>query len=465
MSARDAVLAWSAAVERRYREARPRSEALAMRARGLLPGGETRVGSAVPPFGPIFAAGHGEELTDVDGNVVLDTTHNATSLIHGHANPTIVEAATRQIVNGTQWLGLNPHTIELADLIVDRVPSVERIRFTNSGSEANGLMVKVARAFTGRDVILKLDASYHGSHDIFEFGPSSGGDRSRGTPIMEGIPRNLPDNILIGRFNDADGVVELIERNADRLAAVLLTPVISVGMLSPRPGFLEAIREATQRAGVLLLFDEVISLRVARGGAQERFGVTPDMTSMAKIIGGGFPIGAYGGRADIMALTDPTDGTQRVSHAGTFNGNPVSAAAGVASLELLTPEAYVRLDDAGRRLERAIRTAIDTTRAPFFLNRTASLLYLEFTPSAPAAPSDDTDEWTELTAMVRRRLPTAWLSHGLLGSAVNASTTVTDEQIDEVGRRFTAAMAELMSHVGDVLPTVMDAPRPAVAVG
>jgi glutamate-1-semialdehyde 2,1-aminomutase len=447
----DGALAWQAAVDRRYRAARPRTEALALRARTLLPGGETRVGSSVPPFGPIFVEGRGQELTDVDGNVVIDTTNNATSLIHGHANPAIVEAATRQIARGTQWLGLNPEIVELADLIVDRVPSVERIRFTNSGSEANGLMVKVARAFTGRDVILKMGASYHGSYDTFEFGPSRAGDPTRAEPLMEGLPRNLPDNILIGPFNGTDRTVELIERNAVRLAAVLLTPVLSVGWIEPEPGFLEAVRDATQRHGILLLFDEVITLRLARGGAQERYGVTPDMTSMAKIIGGGFPIGAYGGREEIMRLTDPTDGAPRVSHAGTFNGNPVSAAAGRASLELLTDESYERLESAGRALERAIRGAIDRTGAPFTLNRAGSLLYLDFVPG-------DDAETMVVEPIVRRRLSTAWLSHGLLGSAINATTVMTDGQIEEIGRRFGAAMDELMSYVGDAFTPVHRVP-------
>lgn len=462
MSARDGVLAWQVAVERRYRAARPRSEALALRARTLLAGGETRVGSTVPPFGPIFAEGRGQELTDVDGNIVLDTTNNATSLIHGHANPAIVEAASRQIARGTQWLGLNPGIVELADLIVDRVPSVERVRFTNSGSEANGLMVKVARAFTGRDVVLKMGASYHGSNDTFEFGPPADGDRSRATPLMDGLPGNLADNIVIGRFNDTPGVLELIDRHAARLAAVLLTPTLSVGWVEPESGFLQAIREATHRHGILLLFDEVITLRLARGGAQERYGVTPDMTSMAKIIGGGFPVGAYGGREEIMRLTDPTDGAPRVSHSGTFNGNPVSAAAGRASLELLTPEAFARLEEAGRGLERVVRAAIERSGAPFTLNRAGSLLYLEFDAAT------ETAEWTELTPVVRRRLPTAYLGHGLLGSAINATTVMTDEQIAEIGRRFGAAMSELMEYVGAHLPApgaVTLAPAVASAVG
>ncbi len=470
MTPGDAVLAWRAAVERRYRATRPRTEALAMRARGLLPGGETRVGSTVAPFGPIFVEAHGQELTDVDGNVVLDTTNNATSLIHGHANPAIVAAASAQIARGTQWLGLNPHTVELADLIVDRVPSVERVRFTNSGSEANGLMVKVARAFIGRDVILKMDATYHGSNDTFEFGPSGAGDPSAdgvasvagdpsaAAPLMEGLARNLADNVVIGRFNDTAGVLDLIERHAARLAGVLITPVVSVGMLEPEPGFLEAVREATHRHGILLLFDEVISLRVARGGAQERYGVTPDMTSMAKIIGGGFPIGAYGGRADIMALTDPTDGPPRVSHAGTFNGNPVSAAAGRVSLELLTPEAFERLEAAGERLQAVIRRAIKTSGAPFRVNRAGSLLYLDL------APETDDPDWAAAGATVRRLLPTAYLGHGLLGSAINATTVMTDEQIDEVGRRLEATMAELMEYLGEPLARAMQERPAAVAL-
>lgn len=452
-----AALAWQAAVDRRYRAARPRSEALALRARGLMAGGETRVGSTVPPFGPVFAEAHGQELTDVDGNVILDTTNNATSLVHGHAHPAIVAAASQAVARGTQWLGLNPGIVELADLIVDRVPSVERVRFANSGSEANGLMVKVARAFTGRDVILKMDAQYHGSNDTFEFGPSSGTMRERPSALMEGVARNLAENVVIGRFNDTDGVVSLIERHAARLAAVLVAPVASVGYLEPARGFLEAIREATHRHGILLLYDEVITLRLARGGAQERYGVVPDMTSMAKIIGGGFPVGAYGGREEIMRITDPSDGTQRVSHAGTFNGNPVTAAAGRASLELLTPAAFARLEAAGEALERVVGAAIATTGAPFRLTRAGSLLYLDF-----LAPDDPA--WAGAAIVVRRRLPTAWLSHGLLGSAINATTVITDEQIQEVGRRFRAGMAELMEHVGEAFGAGGRQPVVAAAV-
>ncbi len=456
--ARDAALAWQAAVERRYRAARPRSEALHLRARSLLPGGDTRFGATVEPFGTVFTEGHGEELTDVDGNVVLDTTHNATALIHGHAHPAIVDAVTRQIANGTQWLGLNPALVDLADLIVSRVPSVERVRFTNSGTEADALMVKVARAFTGRDRFLKMDNAYHGSGDLFEFGPSGPSNATAPSPLMAGLARNLADNVVIGHFNDAAATVDLIRRERDTLAGVIVTPVMSTGMIEPMPGFLEALRAETEAHGILLLFDEVITLRLARGGAQERYGVTPDMTAMGKIIGGGFPVGAYGGRADIMAITDPSASPQ-VFHAGTYNGNPVSATAGRASLELLTPDAFERLEDAGRGLEVAIGDAIERSHAPFRLNRAGSLLYLEFVPDGEAGTGASPDV-SLVAPLVRRRLPAAWLSHGLLGSAINATTVITDEQIAEVGRHFEAAMNELMEYVGDWI-----APDRLAAVG
>jgi glutamate-1-semialdehyde 2,1-aminomutase len=225
-------------------------------------------------------------------------------------------------------------------------------------------------------------------------------------------------------------------------------------MVEPAPGFLEALRAATHRHGILLLFDEVISLRLSRGGAQERYGVTPDMTSMAKIIGGGFPVGGYGGREDIMAVTDPTGGTARVVHSGTFNGNPVTAAAGRASLELLTSAAFERLETAGERLEGAVGAAIATTGAPFRITRAGSLLYLDFVPV-------DSPEATAVAPIIRRRLPAAWLSHGLLGSAINASTVMTDEQIEEIGRRFAAAMDELMEFTGEILTA--GRPQPATA--
>jgi glutamate-1-semialdehyde 2,1-aminomutase len=378
----EAVEAWRRDVEAEYVARRPRSAQLNRRLVDVLPGGDTRFSVTLEPFSTFFVEAHGQELIDADGNRYLDLANNATSLIHGHAHPRIVDAATRQVARGSAWIGPNPFQVELAEELVERVPSFEKVRFTNSGTEANNLMVKVARAFTGRDLILKMGAAYHGSGDLFEFGPAPE-DGRRAAPLMAGVPENLANNVVIGRFNDADFTVDLIERYAGVLAAVIVTPVLSVGMVEPAPGFLEAIRDAAHRVGALLLFDEVISLRVARGGAQERYGVVPDLTAVAKIIGGGFPVGAFGGREDVMAMTDPTLGA-RVMHAGTFNGNPVTMAAGLESVRMLTPEAFEGLERTGEALERGLRAVIDETGVPMVLGRAGSLLFLDLAP-----PADD----------------------------------------------------------------------------
>jgi len=261
------VAAWRKAVESRYAAGRPASAALFERASRSLPGSDTRFSATLDPFSTYFVGGSGTELHDADGNSYLDLVNNNTSLIHGHAHPAIVEAVERQVRQGTAWVGPNPAQVEVAELLVERVPSLERVRFTNSGSEATAMMIKVARAFTRRDMIMKMDAAYHGCGDLFEFGPAPD-DPSRPVPLMDGLPANLADNLVIGHFNDTAGCVDLIERYRDRLAAVILTPVMSAGLVEPEAGFLEGLRKATERHGILLCFDEVITLRLAPGGGR-----------------------------------------------------------------------------------------------------------------------------------------------------------------------------------------------------
>jgi glutamate-1-semialdehyde 2,1-aminomutase len=257
---------------------------------------------------------------------------------------------------------------------------------------------------------------------------------------MAGVPENLANNVVIGRFNDPDFTVDLIERYAGVLAAVIVTPVLSIGMLSPEPGFLEAIRDAAHAAGALLLFDEVISLRVARGGAQERFGVVPDLTSVAKIIGGGFPVGAFGGRADVMALTDPTRGAT-VMHAGTFNGNPVSMAAGLESVRMLTPDAFAGLEATGEALEAGLRAAIAHSGAPMEVGRTGSLLYLDLAPAAGDAA------WAAVAPTVRSWLRNACLNEGVAALGINATTVMTDAHVAAAVGGIGRALARLMGAI------------------
>ena len=436
MSRQQAITEWRHTVEGRYAKRRPKSAALFERAQRFLPGGDTRYSATLAPFSTYFTAGHGQELVDADGIRYLDFVNNNTALVHGHAHPAIVEAAQRQMMNGTAWAGPNPRQVDLAEMLVERVPSFERVRFTNSGSEATAMMIKLARAFTGRDLVMKMDASYHGCGDLFEFGPSAD-DPTRAAPLMDGLPANLADNLVIGHFNDTAGCVELIERHRDRLAAVILTPVMSAGLVEPVPGFLEALREATARHGILLCFDEVITLRLGTGGAQERFGVVPDLTAIGKIIGGGFPVGAFGGRADVMAITDP-NGRMTVAHAGTFNGNPVTMAAGVASVELLTPDAFARLEEIGEALERGLHAAVAESRAPMTVARSGSLLWLDVDATA------DGGSWASVAPEIRRTLRIAYLERGVHALGINATTVMTDQQVQHGMDAVQDVLEELM---------------------
>ena len=377
MNPDDRLLNWYQGVVDEYRRITTRSAALFVRGGGVLPGGDTRYSITTRPHPPYFERGEGPYIWDVDGNRRLDLNNNSTALVHGHAHPEIVAAVRSQAGSGTAWGGHNPTEVDWAQMICDRVPSIERVRFANSGTEANMHMLKVARAFTGRDLVLKLDGAYHGTYDGFEFAatPDDGIMPSTG-----GVPANLSANVVLGSWGDTDGVARLIREHADRLAAVILTPFRSAGGFAhPPEGFLETLRAVTADEGVLLLFDEVISLRLAMGGAQDRYGVVPDMTALGKLIGGGLPVGAFGGRADIMAVTDPL-GDMKVALAGTFNANPMTAAAGVAGLRLLTPEVYEWIDHLGGVLREGLSAAVTERGLPLRVEGGGSLLNLVCEP-------------------------------------------------------------------------------------
>src|SRR5215469_6401442 len=264
-------------VEDEYRARTPRSRALHAEAQRYLPSGDTRYGTLFSPYPTYVEAGHGCYLVDVDGNELLDFTFNSTSLIHGYAHPAIVEAIKRQAERGTAWNAPNPQLVQLAKLLCTRIPSVETVRFCNSGTEANMQALKAARAFTGRDLILKMDGAYHGTYEGVEVTRAGPG---------AGVPRTVAANVLLAGFNDAESAATLIRAQRDELAAVVVTPVQTRPALGlPAPGYLELLRDVTRENGVLLIFDEVISLRVAFGGAQDMYGVMPDLTAMGKIIG------------------------------------------------------------------------------------------------------------------------------------------------------------------------------------
>ncbi len=326
----------------------PRSRALFERATGSLPGGSTRTTVYTAPYPPYVESGAGLRLRDVDGNDYRDFLCNYTSLILGHAHPAVVAAVEAQVRRGSAFAAPTETEVELAEEIRRRLPSVERLRFTSSGTEATMFAIRAARAFTGRPLIAKFERSYHGTHD----GVMAG---TVGVPeVMSGLVVELP-------WGDPDAVEAALRGREGDLAAIIIEPVQGAGgVRAPGPGFLPFLRAFTERHGALLIFDEIISFRVAPGGAQERYGVRPDLTTLGKIIGGGYPLAAFGGRADVMAIFDARR-HGAVSHGGTFNGSPVAAAAGLATLRELTPDVYARLEALGGRLGAAVEGEIERT--------------------------------------------------------------------------------------------------------
>jgi glutamate-1-semialdehyde 2,1-aminomutase len=319
----------------------PRSRALFERATASLPGGSTRTTVYSAPYPPYAAQGAGLSFTDVDGNVYRDFLGNYTSLILGHAHPAVVAAVEAQVRRGSAFAAPTETEVELAEELRRRLPSIEQLRFTSSGTEATMFAIRAARAFTGRSLIAKFDHSYHGTHDLV----------MAGTP---GVPDAIGGLIVELPWGDPDGIAGGLRGREGDLAAIIIEPVQGAGgVRAPEPGFLGFLRELCDRLGALLIFDEIISFRIAPGGAQEVYGVRPDLTALGKIIAGGYPLAAFGGRADVMAIFDARE-RRAVSHGGTFNGNPVAAAAGLATLRELTRDAYERLDALGRRLRERL---------------------------------------------------------------------------------------------------------------
>ena len=341
------------------------------RAERLFPGGvnsPVRAFRAVGGMPRVIERASGARVWDVDGNELIDYVGSWGPMILGHAHPAVVAAIIDAAARGTSYGAPNRHEIELAELITEAMPSIERLRFVSSGTEAAMSAIRLARAATRRDTIIKMAGGYHGHADALLVQPGSG---AIGMPASAGVTAGAARDTLVAPFNDLDAVERLL--TAQATAAVIVEPVAAnMGVVPPAPGYLEALRELTNRHGALLIFDEVITgFRVAHGGATARYGVTPDLTVLGKIIGGGLPVGAYGGRADLMRMVAP-DGP--VYQAGTLSGNPLAMAAGAATLRELTPEVYARLDEAGAMLEAGISSAAKASGASVRITRVGSLL-------------------------------------------------------------------------------------------
>jgi glutamate-1-semialdehyde 2,1-aminomutase len=359
---------------------RPRSEEIFRRATDVLVGG---VNSPVRAFravgGEPIIVDHaaGARLWDVDRNEYIDYVCSWGALILGHAHPKVVQAIVEQSRRGTSYGMPTELEVELASRIRKALPSCEKVRFVSSGTEATMSAVRLARAATGRDLIIKFDGGYHGHSDSF-LSEAGSGLATLGIAACPGVPQALAELTLNAPYNDAGAVEKLFALHRDKIGAVIVEPVAAnMGVVPPKPGFLQALRELTSRNGALLIFDEVITgFRVCYGGAQTLFGVVPDLTTLGKIIGGGLPVAAYGGRRDLMDRVAPLG---PVYQAGTLSGNPLAMSAGIASLDLLAaPGFYESLEVGSKRLGDGIAAALSETGAAATAARVGSLLTLFF---------------------------------------------------------------------------------------
>ncbi len=360
--------------------AHPASREAFARALRVIPGG---VNSPVRAFRAVggepvfFARGAGAHLWDLDGNAYIDYVGSWGPLILGHAHPRVVAAVQEAAAQGTSFGAPTLAELHLAELIVEAIPSVERVRLVNSGTEAAMSALRLARAYTGRTKVVKFAGCYHGHVDSLLVQAGSGAT-TLGVPDSPGVTPAVAGETLLAPYNDLEAVEALFAAHGSDIAAVIVEPVAgNMGLVLPRPGFLAGLRDITARYGSLLIFDEVITgFRVAYGGAQALYGVKPDLTCLGKIIGGGMPIGAYGGRADIMEMVAPAG---PVYQAGTLSGNPLAAAAGAATLEVLKEEGvYERLEQAGKELAQGLREQAARAGVPVQVNQLGSCITVFF---------------------------------------------------------------------------------------
>ena len=359
---------------------RVKSDELFAEALKWIPGGVNSPVRAFRAVGghPFFAQrAEGAYIFDADENIYVDYVGTWGPAIHGHAFPPIIEAIQKTAARGTSFGIPNPLEVAMAHLIIEAVPSVRKVRMCNSGTEATMSAIRLARGFTKRDKIIKFDGCYHGHVDSLLVKAGSGA-LTFGNPDSAGIPAAFTEHTIVVPYNDEEAVRAVFKANENQIAGIIVEPVPgNAGLYLPKPGFLEFLRKITDQNGALLIFDEVMTgFRLARGGAQERFGITPDLTCFGKIIGGGLPVGAFGGRAEIMDLLAPVG---PVYQAGTLSGNPLAMAAGIAALIALTPAVYRALDAAGATLEAGLREAAKKANIPVRLNRCGSMFCAYFT--------------------------------------------------------------------------------------
>lgn len=421
-------------IESRFRARTPKSRQLAARSAAVFPDGVGRAGMPNELYPVFIDRAAGQYLYDVDGNRLLDMSNGHSALPLGHAPQPVVDAVAAKLSRGIGFFLMEEGEIRLAEMLRERVPSMEKIRFTASGTEATMFAVRAARAFTGRQLFARAEGSYHGMHDMM----CSGLGMNVGTtwldtandPVSNGVPLSVRDGVVFFPYNDIEGTRAVLSARAGELAAIIVEPMLGGGGGIPAErDYLLALREMCDRHGIVLIFDEMVTIGMARGGAQELLGIRADLTTTGKLVGGGMPMGVFGGRADIMAVMDRNaQGILRMFHTGTWNGHPLAMAAGIAQLELLTPERYAYLGELGDTLRQKVRKLAKELRVAVQVTGARQFSAFHYTPE----PVRNRRDAMRGNAKLASRVSFSLLSQGfyMLGQRTNLSTAITHDDLD-----------------------------------
>lgn len=450
-------------LETAYRAFSPTSAARTERSHKVFPGGDTRSSAHYEPYPLVIAEAQGCRMQDVDGNEVLDFMNNFTSLIHGHAHADVVAAIQAQAARGTAYAAPNDDQIALAELICDRVASVEQMRFTSSGTEGTQMAIRCARAATGRQKIMKMEGGYHGSYELAEVSlvprPNEAGPES--APASLAVDGSFPDSVLkdtvICPYNKVDYARELFQQHGGELAGVIVEPVLgSMGMVSADRDMLVMLREETERLGIPLIFDEVITLRLSEGGAQALVEVEPDLTCMGKIIGGGLPVGAIGGRRELMQLFSPQQDVP-VMHASTFSGNALTMAAGLAAMRAYDGREAERLNGLGERFRKGANEAFAKAGVKAVAQGAGSLSNILFS-QAPTTNARETVSAMVEAGHIARLFHLTMLRHGVMSASrlmYCVSTAMSEAEIDMAVEAVGSTVDELLPYIRSERPGLL----------
>jgi len=427
-----------------YRKRTPKSGEAYEEACKVIAGGETRSIAYFYPYPFTMEKGHDCKIYDLDGNEYIDFISNYTSLIHGHAHPDITKAIAEAAAKGTASPVGIPEQVKLAKIICARVPGVDKVRFCNSGTEATMFAIRVAKAFKKRDGIIKMLGAYHGTHDIVEFSvdpkidSDDSGEELKPIPDQPGVALSVGKDVYIAPFNNLQAVEDILQKHAKNIACIIVEPFLGTGLIPAKPGYLQGLRAIADKYDVLLIIDEVQGLRLSTGGAQKKYNVTADISSFGKIIGGGLPVGAFGGREEIMCVFDHNN-PNLMSQSGTFNGNRPTMAAGIVAMNLLTAEKIAYLDELAKRLEDGFMAAIRAKNLPMSTTRDGSLLNIHLSREVPTCYATAYKGHNEVSKLWYLTMVNQGVFPAPRGMFVT-STAMSGKEIDETIAVFTESL-------------------------